>query len=58
MGVASLALAAVSDAAWAIAAGAGRAWFLQPARAKLLHRLSGVTLIGGGLWLSLLRRPA
>jgi hypothetical protein len=26
-------------------------------RAKLLGRLSGVALIGGGLWLSLARRP-
>jgi hypothetical protein len=27
-------------------------------RAKLLGRLSGVALIGGGIWLSLARRPA
>jgi hypothetical protein len=30
---------------------------MKPARAKLLMRASGVTLIGGGLWLSLARRP-
>jgi threonine/homoserine/homoserine lactone efflux protein len=50
-------LAAVSDSCWAIASGLGRAWFMAPARAKLLGRASGVTLIGGGLWLSLARRP-
>ena len=54
----SVALAALSDCAWAVAAGLGRAWFLQPARARLLARLSGLALIGGGVWLSLARRPA
>jgi threonine/homoserine/homoserine lactone efflux protein len=57
MCVASVALAAVSDSAWALAAGAGRRWFLKPSRTKLLARLSGLTLIGGGLWM-LSRRPA
>jgi homoserine/homoserine lactone efflux protein len=51
-------LAALSDACWAIASGLGRAWFMKPARAKLLGRASGLTLIGGGMWLSLARRPA
>ena len=50
-------LAAVSDSCWAIASGLGRAFFLAPARARLLGRVSGLTLIGGGLWLSLARRP-
>jgi homoserine/homoserine lactone efflux protein len=54
----SVALAALSDCAWAVAAGLGRAWFLQPARASLLARVSGLALIGGGVWLSLARRPA
>jgi threonine/homoserine/homoserine lactone efflux protein len=54
----SVALAAVSDSSWAIAAGLGRAWFMQSWRAKLLGRLSGLALIGGGVWLSLARRPA
>jgi homoserine/homoserine lactone efflux protein len=53
----SVLLAAVSDSCWAIAAGLGRAWFMQPRRAKLLGRTSGLTLIGGGIWLSLARRP-
>jgi threonine/homoserine/homoserine lactone efflux protein len=50
-------LAAGTDAGWAVAAGLGRAWFMTSWRAKLLGRLSGVALIGGGLWLSLARRP-
>src|SRR5258708_24778517 len=49
----SVLLAALTDSGWAIAAGLGRAWFMQPARAKLLARLSAVTLIGGGIWLAL-----
>jgi homoserine/homoserine lactone efflux protein len=51
-------LAPVSDAAWAIASGLGRAWLIRPAQAKLLGRLSGIALMGGGIWLSLARRPA
>jgi homoserine/homoserine lactone efflux protein len=58
MCVVTVLLAAVSDSCWAVAAGLGRAWFIQPARARLLKRLSGLTLIGGGVWLSLARRPA
>ena len=54
----SIAIAFVFDSAWATAAGMGRAWFVAPARAKLLGRVSGVVLIGGGIWLSLARRPA
>lgn len=54
----SIAIAFVFDSAWATAAGMGRAWFVKPARAKLLGRVSGAVLIGGGIWLSLARRPA
>lgn len=50
-------LAIVSDSCWAIASGMGRTWFMKPARAKLLGRASGLTLMGGGIWLSLARRP-
>lgn len=53
----SVALAAVMDAGWAVAAGLGRAWFMTSWRAKLLGRVSGVALIGGGIWLSLTRQP-
>jgi homoserine/homoserine lactone efflux protein len=54
----SVLMAAVTDTGWAIAAGLGRAWFMKPARARLLGRASGAVLIGGGIWLSLTRRPA
>ncbi len=53
----SIPLAALSDAGWAIAAGAGRTFFLRRANAKWLGRISGLALIGGGVWLSLARRP-
>ena len=53
----SVLMAALTDSGWAVAAGAGRAWLMQPSRAKFLGRLSGVALIGGGVWLSLARRP-
>jgi threonine/homoserine/homoserine lactone efflux protein len=58
MCIVSVLLAAATDSAWAIAAGLGRAWFMKPARARLLGRLSGTALIGGGIWLSLARRPS
>jgi homoserine/homoserine lactone efflux protein len=57
MCAAALLLAGTTDSAWAIAAGLGRAWFMKSSRAKLLGRISGLTLIGGGVWLSLARRP-
>lgn len=57
MGAAAVLLAACTDSCWAIASGLGQRWLMQPARAKFLARLSGVTLIGGGLWLFLARRP-
>ena len=57
MCVVSVLMAVLSDSCWAIAAGMGRAWFMKPARAKLLGRASGLTLLGGGIWLSLARRP-
>jgi homoserine/homoserine lactone efflux protein len=54
---ASVVLAALSDSCWAIAAGMGRR-FMSPLSARLLRRVSGLTLIGGAIWLSLARRPA
>src|ERR1700683_811659 len=36
-------LAGISDSCWAIASGAGRAWFAHPRRARLLGRAPGVT---------------
>jgi threonine/homoserine/homoserine lactone efflux protein len=53
----SVTLGAVLDAGWAVAAGLGRAWFLKPRHNRLLGRLSAFALIGGGIWLSLARRP-
>ena len=58
MCIVSTLMAGTTDTAWAIASGLGRAWFMRPSRAKLLARLSGGVLIGGGIWLSLARRPA
>jgi len=58
MCIVTVLLAGVSDCVWAVAAGMGRAWFMKPARVKLLGRLSGTVLIGGGLWLSLARRTS
>jgi homoserine/homoserine lactone efflux protein len=58
MCVVSVLLGAVSDSCYAVLSGMGRAWFMRPQRAKLLGRASGLTLIGGGLWLSLARRPS
>ena len=50
-------LAGLLDAAWGVAAGLSRAFLMKPRQNKLLGRLSGAVLIGGGLWLSLQRRP-
>jgi homoserine/homoserine lactone efflux protein len=51
-------LAALSDSAWAVASSMGRAWLMRPAQAKLLGRMSGAVLVGGGVWLSLARRTS
>jgi threonine/homoserine/homoserine lactone efflux protein len=54
MGLTALAFAAVSDSAYALLSGrAGR--LLAGHRVRLLSRLSGGFLIGGGLWLALSR---
>ncbi len=54
MGLTAMAFAAMSDSAYAVVAGrAGRA--LSARRVKLLSRLSGGFLIGGGLWLAFAR---
>lgn len=51
MGGTALVLAAMSDSAYAVAAGrAGR--ILTAGRIRLLSRLSGSFLIGGGVWLA------
>jgi homoserine/homoserine lactone efflux protein len=53
----AIAMAGLTDCAWAVVAGAGRSFFLQKVSGKWLGRLSGTVLVGGGLWLSLARRP-
>ena len=53
----SVVLAGLLDAAWAVAAGYGRALLMKPRQNTWLGRISGLVLIGGGLWLSLQRRP-
>lgn len=50
-------MASVTDCGWAVVASAGRSLFLRNASAKWLGRVSGLALIGGGVWLSLARRP-
>jgi homoserine/homoserine lactone efflux protein len=55
MGLTAMVFAAVSDSAYAIASGrAGRV--LSAKRVRLLSRVSGGFLIGGGVWLALSRR--
>jgi threonine/homoserine/homoserine lactone efflux protein len=49
-------MAWAADSSWAIAAGLGRAYFTKSSRAKIFGRMSGATLIGGGIWLALSRR--
>lgn len=51
----SVVLAGFIDAGWATVASLGRAFLMKPRHNKLLGRLSGLVLIGGGLWLSLVR---
>jgi homoserine/homoserine lactone efflux protein len=54
LGATAMAIAAVSDAAYAMLTGrAGR--LLARQRVKLLSRLSGLFLIGGGVWLAVTR---
>ena len=57
MCVCSVTLGAVLDSGWAIAAGYGRSVFMKPQHNRLLGRMSALALIGGGIWLSLARRP-
>ena len=53
----SVAMAGLLDTAWGVAAGFGRAYFTRPRQRRWLGRASGLVLIGGGVWLSLARRP-
>lgn len=57
MSAVTVLFAGLSDTAYALASGYGRAWFQKPGRQKWLGRASGGVLIAGGVWLSLARRP-
>ena len=54
----AITMATLTDCGWGAIAGAGRIFFLQRAGTKWLGRLSGLVLIGGGVWLTLARRPS
>jgi homoserine/homoserine lactone efflux protein len=53
----TLVIGGILDSGWAVVAGLGRAYFIKPQHNKLLGRISGTVLIGGGIWLSLIRQP-
>ena len=57
MCVVSVVMGGILDSGWGVAAGLGRDWFMKPHHNKLLGRISGAVLVGGGIWLSLVRRP-
>jgi homoserine/homoserine lactone efflux protein len=54
----SVILAALSDSCWAVASGLGGTWFMSSARSRFLRRASASTLVIGGTWLLLMRRPS
>ncbi len=55
LGVLFMAVTTVSDSVYAVLAGRARHW-ITAARVKLVSRVSGAMLIGGGIWLALQRR--
>lgn len=54
MGATALVFAAISDSAYALVAGRAGS-MLSASRVKLLSRISGSVLIGGGVWLAFSR---
>lgn len=54
LGVTFNVIAALTDALYAVAAGEARRWF-SARRARIMSRISGLFLIGGGVWLALMR---
>ncbi|MFN3347824.1 LysE family translocator [Pseudorhodoplanes sp.] len=54
LGAIAMLTAAVTDAAYAVLTGRARGMFTQ-ARVRLVSKLSGAFLIGGGVWLALTR---
>jgi threonine/homoserine/homoserine lactone efflux protein len=55
LGITAMAVALLSDGAYAVLSGRA-ASFLSGKKVKLASRLSGGCLIGGGIWLALMRR--
>jgi homoserine/homoserine lactone efflux protein len=54
LGITAMAVALVSDGAYAVFTGRAGAW-LSKKRVRLVSRVSGACLIGGGFWLALTR---
>jgi homoserine/homoserine lactone efflux protein len=54
LGVTAMVVAGTFDSAYALLAGRARTW-LSPPRLRLVSRLSGAFLMGGGVWLALAR---
>ncbi len=55
LGITFMVIAGITDGFYALAAGQVRHWF-SAKRARIMSRVSGAFLIGGGIWLLLLRR--
>ncbi|MNT41280.1 hypothetical protein D3C72_1776350 [compost metagenome] len=55
LGLICLAIAAMSDSVYALAAGQAR-HLLTAARVRMVNRVSGVILMAGGVWLALQKR--
>jgi threonine/homoserine/homoserine lactone efflux protein len=55
LGVTFMAIATVSDAAYAVAAGGAGRW-LTRSRVRAIEKISGTMLVGAGIWLALTRR--
>ena len=53
--ITAMATATTTDSMYAVLAGRMR-HLLTAARVRIVSRLSGLVLIGGGIWLSLLKR--
>jgi homoserine/homoserine lactone efflux protein len=54
LGATAMLIALVSDGAYAVLTGRAGAW-LSKRRVRMVSRLSGICLIGGGVWLALTR---
>ena len=55
LGITAMVVAGIFDSIYAMLAGRARVW-LSPPRVRMVSRLSGAFLIGGGVWLALARR--